>query len=239
MTNQHRPNCSDYCASCSASTSNPFGCTPNTCGCISTRASYCFFTQLDEGRERPLQQRWRSRRGCGTGNGGPGNVGNDGDEKDKKKKKKKKNKKKKSKKDRSRRRRRDPSSSPSCSSPSSSTASDESFRRKLLKHLDSSSDPTTESNSYPPFSETRTVPRERGEAALRNEAISLQHLMCHTPKNPFCETCNRAKMYQYPSRQKGASTQVEAKKFGDHLTADHLITSDDRENGIDQSKVAT
>ena len=84
----------------------------------------------------------------------------------------------------------------------------------------------------------KDAPRERGEAALRDEATSLQHLMCHTPKNPFCETCNRAKMYKYPSRQKGGSTQVEAKKFGDHLTADHLITSDDREIGIDQSRVA-
>ena len=37
-----------------------------------------------------------------------------------------------------------PSYSPSSSSSSSSTASDESFRRKLLKHLGSSSDPTTE-----------------------------------------------------------------------------------------------
>ena len=84
----------------------------------------------------------------------------------------------------------------------------------------------------------KDAPRERGEAALRDEATSLQHVMCHTPKNPFCETCNRAKMYKYPSKQKGGSTQVEAKKFGDHLTADHLITSDDREIGIDQSRVA-
>ena len=45
-------------------------------------------------------------------------------------------------------------------------------------------------------------------------------------------------MYKYPSRQKGGSTQAEAKKFGDHLTADHLITSDDRETGMDQSRVA-
>ena len=84
----------------------------------------------------------------------------------------------------------------------------------------------------------KDAPHERGEAAFRDEATSLQHLMCHTPKNPFCETCNRAKMYKYPSRQKGGSTQVEAKKFGDHLTAGHLITSDDREIGIDQSRVA-
>ena len=84
----------------------------------------------------------------------------------------------------------------------------------------------------------KDAPRKPGEAALRDEATSLQHLMCHTPKNPFCETCNRAKMHKYPSRQKGGSTQVEAKKFGDHLTADHLITSDDREIGIDQSRAA-
>ena len=71
-----------------------------------------------------------------TGDGWPGDDGDGGNDKDKKKKKKKK------KKDRSRRRRRDPSSSPSSSSSSTSTASDESFRRKLLKHLGNSSDPT-------------------------------------------------------------------------------------------------
>ena len=74
-----------------------------------------------------------------TGDGWPGDDGDGGDDKDKKKKKKKKKKK-----DRSRHRRRDPSSSPSSSSSSTSTASDESFRRKLLKHLGNSSDPTTE-----------------------------------------------------------------------------------------------
>ena len=71
-----------------------------------------------------------------TGDGWPGDDGDCGNDKDKKKKKKKK--------DRSRRRRRDPSSSPSSSSSSTSTASDESFRRKLLKHLGNSSDPTAE-----------------------------------------------------------------------------------------------
>ena len=78
------------------------------------------------------------------------------------------------------------------------------------------------------------APRELGEAALRDEAKSLQHLMCHTPKNPFSETCNRAKMYKYPSRQKSG----EPLKSRLRSLADHLITSDDREVGIDQSKVA-
>lgn len=45
-------------------------------------------------------------------------------------------------------------------------------------------------------------------------------------------------MFKYHSRQKAGSTQVEAKKFGDRLTVDHLITSDEREAGIDQSRVA-
>ena len=35
---------------------------------------------------------------------------------------------------------------------------------------------------------------DRGEAALREEARTLRHMMAHTPKNPFCETCKCAKM---------------------------------------------
>ena len=37
---------------------------------------------------------------------------------------------------------------------------------------------------------------DRGEAALREEARTLRHMMTHTPKNPFCETCKCAKMYK-------------------------------------------
>ena len=58
---------------------------------------------------------------------------------------------------------------------------------------------------------------DRGEAALREEARTLRHIMTHTPKNPFCETCKCAKMYKPTKRSKGESLTVESNKFwGSH-----------------------
>ena len=45
-------------------------------------------------------------------------------------------------------------------------------------------------------------PIDRGEAALREEARTLRHMMTHTPKNPFCETCKCSKMYKPTKRHK-------------------------------------
>ena len=80
--------------------------------------------------------------------------------------------------------------------------------------------------------------RDRGERALKEEAQSIQHLLTHTPKNPFCQACSRAKMTKRPSYSKGGSTQVEADHFGQHLTADHLVIRDDEEMDIDGARVA-
>ena len=80
--------------------------------------------------------------------------------------------------------------------------------------------------------------RDRGEKALKEEAQSVQHLLTHTPKNPFCQACSRAKMTKRPSYSKGGSTQVEADHFGQHLTADHLVIRDDEEMDIDGARVA-
>ena len=80
--------------------------------------------------------------------------------------------------------------------------------------------------------------RDRGEIALKQEAQSIQHLLTHTPKNPFCQACSRAKMTKRPSYSKGGSTQVEADHFGQHLTADHLVIRDDEEMDIDGARVA-
>ena len=63
---------------------------------------------------------------------------------------------------------------------------------------------------------------DRGEAALREEARTLRHMMTHTPKNPFCETCKCAKMYK-PTK---------------HITGDHLVTRDSNEQSIDGDRVA-
>ena len=79
---------------------------------------------------------------------------------------------------------------------------------------------------------------DRGEAALREEARSLRHMMTHTPKNPFCETCKCAKMYKPTKRSKGESLTVESNKFGDHITGDHLVTRDANEQSVDGDRVA-
>ena len=81
-------------------------------------------------------------------------------------------------------------------------------------------------------------PIDRGEAALREEARTLRHMMTHTPKNPFCETCKCSKMYKPTKRHKGESLTVESTKFGDHITGDHLITGDVNEESIDGDRVA-
>ena len=78
---------------------------------------------------------------------------------------------------------------------------------------------------------------DRGEAALREEARTLRHMMTHTPKNPFCETCKCAKMYKPTKRSKGESLTVESNKFGDHITGDHLVTRDANEQSIDGDRV--
>ena len=79
---------------------------------------------------------------------------------------------------------------------------------------------------------------DRGEAALREEARTLRHMMTHTPKNPFCETCKCAKMYKPTKRSKGEPLTVESNKFGDHITGDHLVTRDANEQSIDGDRVA-
>ena len=76
-------------------------------------------------------------------------------------------------------------------------------------------------------------PRSLAESALRQEAVSRKHLMTHQPKNPFCEVCKCAKMTKSPSRSRGGSRQVDARKFAEHITADFIITADEQELGID------
>eukprot|EP00435_Cladocopium_sp_Y103_P051725 s387_g16.t1 len=80
--------------------------------------------------------------------------------------------------------------------------------------------------------------RSLGEKALREEAKSIQHMLTHIPKNPYCDICQRAKMFKPPSYAVGGSTKVEAENFGDHITADFLVTRDEEEVGIDDEKTA-
>jgi hypothetical protein len=58
----------------------------------------------------------------------------------------------------------------------------------------------------------------------------------HVPKNPFCDVCQRAKMFKPPSKTVGGSTQVEAQRFGDHIAADFIVAGDEEEVGIDDGR---
>ena len=71
-----------------------------------------------------------------------------------------------------------------------------------------------------PSSESDRKQLSKGEAALREEAKSQHHPMTHIPKNPFCPTRQKAKMYKPPSYQTNGSRLVQSEKFGDHVTGD-------------------
>ena len=66
------------------------------------------------------------------------------------------------------------------------------------------------------------------------EAKSLTHLCAHIPKNPYCTSCMRAKVYQKQKRRRGHKKRtIDAKKFGDSVIGDHLISNGVQSNGID------
>jgi hypothetical protein len=77
------------------------------------------------------------------------------------------------------------------------------------------------------------------------EALSVQHLMTHMPKNPFCDVCSKAKMqakgaYKASSKPEKSADELEEapKQFGDLITADHIITQASEDQGIDGQKAA-
>ena len=62
------------------------------------------------------------------------------------------------------------------------------------------------------------------EERLREEALSVEHLACHLPKNPFCTSCNRAKLFKHHSRKRvRGSVTDDVVKICDKVIADSLI----------------
>ena len=61
---------------------------------------------------------------------------------------------------------------------------------------------------------------------LEIEATSDYHLLTHTPKNPYCQSCIRAKMQRKPHRKKKVplAERAEAENFGDLVTGDHIVS---------------
>jgi hypothetical protein len=99
-------------------------------------------------------------------------------------------------------------------------------------------EPKSKGSSSSIHDEQDDFKRSLGEKALKEEAKSIQHMLTHIPKNPFCDVCQKAKMFKPPSRAVGGSTKVEAEKFGDQITADFIVTRDDEEVEIDDEKSA-
>ena len=83
--------------------------------------------------------------------------------------------------------------------------------------------------------EGENMPRDE---RLKLEAKSQKHLFCHRPKNPFCPTCQKAKMMAPYARKTGGSSTVRSEAYGDHVTMDHIIARDLRDYGFDDQRVA-
>ena len=71
------------------------------------------------------------------------------------------------------------------------------------------------------------VPRVSARVqALRDEAVSKEHLLFNFPNNPFCDTCNRAKLLARRVRRKPRPDhepdEHSASCFGEVIAADHV-----------------
>ncbi len=71
---------------------------------------------------------------------------------------------------------------------------------------------------------------------LQAEARSIQHRMCHIPKNPYCDICRRSRMYRRkitkrrhdPLAARGDLEEVT--KFGQRLALDFIVVNKSRAN---------
>ena len=60
--------------------------------------------------------------------------------------------------------------------------------------------------------------------------MSLHHLLTHLPKNPYCVSCQQAKMRQrYYHR---GAFKRELDQFGEIITCDHVVTPSMRMQGL-------
>ena len=63
---------------------------------------------------------------------------------------------------------------------------------------------------------------------MKDDANTLTHLLTHRYRNPFCESCVKAKMRHF--RSKSGAFQREVKTFGDLITFDLVEAAGDAEN---------
>ena len=58
---------------------------------------------------------------------------------------------------------------------------------------------------------------------LHKEALSLEHMLTHVPKNPFCEICLRAKMFKQQARRQDPELRENPMALGDMVHADTIV----------------
>ena len=63
---------------------------------------------------------------------------------------------------------------------------------------------------------------------LRLEAKSLKHLLTHLPKNPYCDACTRGKMKSVKRFRGSFAANRHPERWGQLLTADHLVAKGKR-----------
>ena len=109
-----------------------------------------------------------------------------------------------------------------------------------LPALEDAGQPAVQRQEQGPEPLAEAQQRER-DLTLRQQATSIMHLLTHLPKNPHCETCQRAKMRnkQTPDRSKRPSDlpSQEAKAFGEKLTADHTFARSINDCGMGGEEV--
>ena len=65
---------------------------------------------------------------------------------------------------------------------------------------------------------------EKSPRDLKAEATSITHLLTHTPRNPYCEACKRAKMTRKPARTIHRNPDELPTKFGELVNADYIVS---------------
>ena len=64
------------------------------------------------------------------------------------------------------------------------------------------------------------------EEKLKKEVTSVQHMLTHRPKNPYCWVCSISKLTAKPARRMPVDDQRRSPSaFGQHVCVDHVILS--------------
>ena len=75
--------------------------------------------------------------------------------------------------------------------------------------------------------------QERSRRDLKAEALSIQHLMTHWPKNPYCWVCQQAKAVNVPHRRGAMAKNGKPPiKFGQAVTMGTIVARGDSK-GVD------